>query len=287
MHRAPETLNHDPVTLQDADLRMALRVAARTPEQALMAPIHGLARQLHVVLWRVQDRAVAAQTLGWWQTEIRAMARQQATHPLCRQLQPKVADGTLPTEYFEELLDARLGLLEQPVLESPQAHALYCYRAGSALLLLDGAACSYRARATHRALARLGHALEELRILHELRIDLDHGLCLLPPEEMARAGLRMQDLLAPVPPDTARDLFRAMGERVWRRITEALDEIADEDRLALLPVEVYAGLRRHLLELLDEEDYPVLERRIETGPLRRWWLARRLRRQLSRPAAAT
>lgn len=265
----------------DADLRMALRAAARTPQQALMAPIHAIARQLHEVLWRVQDRAVAAQTLAWWQTEIRAMERQQATHPLTRHLQPKVADGTLPTEYFEELVDARLGLLEQPVLDTPQAHALYCYRAGSALLLLDGAACGYGARATHRALTRLGHALEELRILHELRPDLDHGLCLLPPEEIARAGLRLQDLLAPVPPDTVHDLFRAMGERIWREITGALDEIADEDRAALLPVRVYAGLRRHLLELLDEEGYPVLRRRIEIAPLRRWWLARRLRRQLS------
>jgi len=262
-------------------LLIPLSGLASTPRVvATILPIHALARQLHEILWRIPDRAVAARTLSWWQAEIQAMARQQTSHPWTRQLQPLVADGTLPVAYFEELVDARLDLLEQPDLDTPQAHALYCYRAGSALLLLDGAACGYHDRASHRALARLGHALEELRILHELRTDLDHGLCLLPPEEMARAGLRMQDLKAPLPPETATDLFRALGERIWQELTQGLDEIAEEDRSPLLPVRVYAGLRRHLLELLDEEGYPVLGQRIELGPLRRWWLAHRLRRQL-------
>lgn len=268
----------------DPDLRTALRVSAKDLRQAAIAPIHALAHHLHAVLWRVQEPEVVIHTLHWWREEIHAAGEGRATHPLLVALQPWIREIELPLDYFDELVDARLSLVHQRALETPQDHALHCYRAGSILLLLDGAICGYGARTTHRALTRLGHALEELRILQQLKLDLQHGLFLLPPDEVAAFGLDAAALRQPVLPPEATELFRSIGERVWSILSEAVDEFDPDDRPGLLPVCVHAGLRRHLLELLDEADYPVLQQHVETGPLHRWWLARLLARQCKRNA---
>lgn len=223
------------------------------------------------------DRGVAHLKLTWWQTELQQLASGNARHPLAQPLLPLVQAQPGLLDLFEALLDATInGLNQAPLADHAALLAwLHCQQG---VLLNHYIGCGAPVSATQRqALIELGALLELAYALRGLRQHRRATPLLLPEATLRAARLSGDAVRGAYSSVTLKRVLRC--EIDWLR-SELLT------RSAALPPSVRRGQRLIVtlaacaaegLALTRADDCQVLERRVELLPLRKLWLAWRVR----------
>lgn len=227
-----------------------------------------------------RDRGVAHAKLDWWRAELGRLFAGDPQHPITRILQPRLATFNLPEEYFREILDGVAMDLDYDAYPRFTELTLYLHRLGSTPALLATEILGYRdRRATPRFAHEAGATLLLFERLYEVRQHAQHGRFYLPEDEMRRFGVQPGDLLAAQTTDRVRALFTFQAERIADYRQRALAALPETDRYAQCSLLIRLELAQALLAEIAEDGYRLLEQRTSLTPLRKLWLAWRLRRR--------
>lgn len=258
-------------------LYSALHFEDASRRQALL-PLYALDQVIGDIPLSCHEPEVAIKTLDWWQGEIAAAYRGQATHPATLALQKTLNVHPLAQEYFEELLDAQRLLVSNRQLTDMQELALHYHRSGGALWLMAAEVCGYEERQSHRIVIRLGTAIRQLNTLVRLREYIDHDYILLPEDLMKRHHVSLSDLQQVATTSHVQNLIRDIVKDLLDDIQNDLASLPSEDRWSLRHLIIQAELGLVLLSTIEEVDYKLIEQSIYLTPLQTLWLAWRVKR---------
>ncbi len=265
-----------------SDFRYSLLGLPLAQRQALTA-VTAFCAETTQIVDECRDSGVARTKLDWWRAELDRLFAGEPQHPVTRTLQPRLATFNLPEEYFQEILDGVAMELDYDVYPDIAALALYLHRRGCVPALLAAEILNYQdRRATPRFAHEAGAMLLSLELLCDVRRHAQHGRLYLPEDEMQRQGVHPGDLLAAQTTDRLRQLFALQAERIREYHRRALDCLPDVDRYAQSPLLIRLELAMALLAEIAEDGYRLLEQRVHLTPLRKLWLAWRLRRREKR-----
>lgn len=256
-----------------SSLHYALLFAPRDQRDDLIA-LHAWRNEVLETVDECSDAEVARVKLNFWHEELDRVYTRQARHPAAQALQQAVARHDLPREALEELLAAATMDLEYGAYPDFRALTVYCHRSGGSVAHLAARICRADAD-TELAFAHdLGMAFPLTTQLRRLRRHLAAGRSYLPEDEMARHELSAQSIAAAEANDPrVRALLSEQGERALAFYRSAFERLPQTRRDRLLPMTVLATIYRRLIEELEREGYPVLERSVHLTPLRKLWIA--------------
>ncbi len=268
-----------------ADFHYSLLGLTQAQRQALIA-LQAFNLEITRIAEDCRDPGVARDKLGWWQAEVGRLFASDPQHPVTRALQPQLAAFNLPEEYFREMLDGAAMDLEYDVYPGFSELTLYLHRLGSTPALLAAEVLGYQdRRGTPRFAHEAGSALLLFDRLHEVRRYAQHGRFYFPEDEMHRFGVGPGDLLAAQTADRVQQLFAFQADRIRDYHHRALEQLPVVDCYAQSSVLIRLELAMTLLAEIKADGYRLLEQRISLTPLRKLWLAWRLRRRERRRAA--
>jgi phytoene synthase len=275
---SPDDYCHDLAARQGSDFRYSLLGLPLAQRQALIA-IQALELEIAQIVVECHDPEVARTKLDWWRAEIGRLFAGEPQHPVTRALHPGLSRFNLPEEYFREILDGVAMDLDYDAYPSFAELTLYLHRRGSTPALLAAEILGYQdRRATPRFAHEAGASLLLFDRLCDVRQQARQGRSYLPEDEMRRFGVQPGDLLAAQTTDRLRQLFAFQAERIRDYHRRALEHLPDADRYGQCSLLIRMELALALLAEIAEDDYRLLEQRTRLTPLRKLWLAWRLRR---------
>jgi squalene synthase HpnC/squalene synthase HpnD len=182
-------------------------------------------------------------------------------HAILPALADTITRFEIPTRYFHDLiLGAEMDLTVASYATFDRLSE-YCYRVAGTVGLTCLHVFGFRdARAPDLA-ERLGLAFQLTNILRDVQADYDMGRIYLPLDDLARFGVREQDLMGPLKP-AVRDLLAFSADRAWRFYEEGAPLVAqvDPDSRATL----WALIRTYssLLARIEERGFDVFSSRV-------------------------
>lgn len=197
--------------------------------------------------------------LAEWREDIRrACGGEEPRFPVNRELQPVIARHQLPFGLFDELI--RGCETDLDTLRYPDFAALekYCYRVASVVGLLSIEIFGYTNPRCREYADALGKALQLTNILRDVRNDAERGRIYLPQSELARHGVREDEILRHEYSERFHALAVATAARAREFYRQARAALPPEDRKAMIAAELMASVYWRLLQKLESRRFEVL-----------------------------
>jgi phytoene synthase len=249
------------------------------PEQrhAIMA-LYAFCREVDDVVDECSDPALAQTTLQWWREEIARLYAGTPQHPVTQALQAAVTRYNLPQEHFQEIIDGMAMDLSQTRYTTFKELSLYCYRVASVVGLMAATIFGYEDRRTLKYAHDLGMAFQLTNILRDVGEDAARGRIYIPADELARFGVSEDDILAQHTSGGMRALLQFQAERARNYYDKAFAHLPTADRYRQRSGLIMAAIYLSTLDAIEQQGYPVLERRVRLSPWRKLWIAWRTAR---------
>ncbi|MFN3886600.1 MAG: phytoene/squalene synthase family protein [Aquabacterium sp.] len=242
--------------------------------------------EVSAVPYTVSDPAVGETKLRWWLQQIHNAAQHgQAEHPLLKawlalpEGDRGIRDWTVWTGQVEALLQLlqQTRWLDRPTLlrHVDASTGLAC--TGAALVL--GASDT---AATRDATRRLGRGLRLAHQFARLGQDARAGWVHVPIDTLQAHGVRAHELTRPTdtPPAGWPGLLNALHDEAVQALEEgraAIQALPATDRKACRPLVALALMSQALAHEVRDHGTRVLHERIVLTPLRKSWIAQRVR----------
>jgi phytoene synthase len=218
---------------------------------------------------------------GWRALLDEAASGRTEGHAILPALADTISRFEIPTRYFHDLiLGAEMDLTVASYATFDRLSE-YCYRVAGTVGLTCLHVFGFRDPRAPDLAERLGLAFQLTNILRDVRADHEMGRVYLPLDELARFGVREEDLRGPLTPPL-RDLLAFEADRAWRFYEEGAPLVAqvDPDSRATL----WALIRTYssLLARIEERGFDVFSSRVSlsraekiqfllTAGMTGWW----------------
>jgi phytoene synthase len=196
--------------------------------------------------------------LAAWRDDVRRAAENQVPQfPVNRELQSVIRDYRLPFKHFDELIQGVEMDLDIKRYETAEELDHYCYHVASVVGLLSIEIFGYRNPACRDYAVYLGKALQLTNILRDVRTDAERGRIYLPRADLARFGVREEEILAFAYSDRFAALATATAARAKEFYRLARETLPLEDRRAMVAAELMGSVYWRLLRKLELERFNV------------------------------
>jgi phytoene synthase len=204
------------------------------------------------------SRLAAAASLAGWRNEVAACfeGRQPRT-PQGMALAPHVAAFNLPRKPFEDVIDGVEIDIGQPRFRTFDGLREYCLRVASAVGLVCIEIFGYTNPRCREYAVDLGIALQLTNILRDLGRDLAAGRLYLPTDDLARFGVREDDLRAGRTTGAIRALLDFESKRAREHYRRAAQVLPREDARRLAAARIMGAIYFNLLERIEMGGYEV------------------------------
>jgi phytoene synthase len=246
--------------------------------------LYAFCREVDDTVDECSDTGVARTKLAWWQQEIARMFAGNPGHPVTRALQPAIHSCNLEQSHFDEIIAGMEMDLDNTRYASFQELSVYCYRVASVVGLLSARIFGYRDPQTAEFARDLGTAFQLINILRDIGEDARRNRVYLPLDELDRFGVTREDILRGEETDGFTSLMVFQAERADRYYRQAMENLAEGDRLQQLPSIIMAEIYRANLNEIRADGFRVLKQKTTLPPLRKLWIAWRTRRREIRRA---
>ena len=265
----------DSAGVPPGSLRWYAVLFSGAPDRSLVEALYAFDAELKRIV-DSQSHEAAHARLQWWRGELDRLAAGRPSHPLGQALLPlRDCRGADPALLHERLVGADLELARLTYLTWQELEA-YLYRSAGALQTLIAAtlAGDRELTATERDFARrLGSAVRQAELLHDLERDLARGRLYAPLQALEAAGIDPPALSQHPGRLTASDFAREWRGKVRAELDALPLVLADpEQRSAQRHGLVLAALHARRLE----RDAAAITGRAELAPLPRLWTAWRV-----------
>ena len=196
--------------------------------------------------------------LNQWREDIaRACAGEAPALRVNQELQPFILKHNLPFSLFDELIRGVEMDLEIKRYETYQELEKYCYRVASVVGLLSIEIFGYSNPTARDYADALGKALQLTNILRDVRADAERGRIYLPRAEMARFGVREEEILQ----SKYSERFYALASDVARQARlfyqRARQTLPEQDRRSMAAAELMGSVYWRLLRKLELQRFDV------------------------------
>ena len=262
----------DRAGVPSGSLRWYAVLFSGTPNRPLLEALYAFDTELTRIV-DSQSHEAAHARLQWWRGELDRLAAGRPSHPLGNALLPlRGCRGADPALLHERLVGADLDLARLTYLTWQELEA-YLFRSAGALHTLIAAALAGDRELTaseHAFARRLGAAVRQAELLHDLERDLARGRLHAPLQALEAAGIDPQALAQRPGALAASDFAREWRRRVRAELHALPSVLADPgQRSAQRHGMVLAALHARRLEL----DEAAVTGRAELAPLARLWTA--------------
>ena len=256
----------------------AIRFAHRAARPDL-GRLYGLVRRLDALPRECSDPGVAFKKLAWWREELERGFQGAPRHPATQALADLLTRRPLPRAQFDQLLDGIELEITARGFDSEAAFDDYCRRTGGSIAQLFTAAAGGDADEA-AAGAALGCFSRRVRIVRNLGRDLRQGRLLLPRAPLEAQGAAPARLLDAASAPAVRSVLAEMAPSLRAEYLEAVAAMPQGGRAGLGPACSFGAMAAALLDEIEAGGFDVLERRTSLTPMRKLWIAWRLKRAI-------
>ncbi len=243
----------------------------RRRRQAIMA-LYAFCREVDDAVDECSEPALARVKLEWWRGEVAALNGGSPQHPVSLSLQAAGKNFALDHNLLLEIIDGMEMDLDRQRYPDFRTLSLYTWRVAGAVGLLAATIFGFSHPATARYAIELGHALQLINILRDIREDAERGRIYLPAEALPQGLSSIELLLAARDSTPWQPAFRQLAERARNHWLRAQELLADEDRRNQRPGLIMAELYLATLKEMEQDGLQVLERRVRLTPHYKIWL---------------
>jgi 15-cis-phytoene synthase len=219
------------------------------------------------------DASVARIKLEWWRSQVAAIFGGAPQHPVAQALQPVVKTFNLPQEHFEAVIDGMTMDLDFDRYPDYALLERYCDRVAGVVGLMSAQIFGYSDASTRTYARDLGIAFQLTNIIRDVGEDARRGRVYLPQDEMARFGVTGAELLQERVTPAFKALMAFQVQRARKFYEKAFAALPAVDRRSQRPGLIMAAIYRALLDEIERDGFPVLDRRFSLTPLRKAWIA--------------
>jgi phytoene synthase len=216
-----------------------------------------------------------AELLARWREELERVFNGTPAHPISRALAHNVRRFAIPRRYLEEIIDGVEMDLGRTRYASFEELRLYCYRVASAVGLVCIEIFGYRNPRTRQYAEQLGIAFQLTNIIRDVSEDAGRGRIYLPLEDLARFGVREDEILRGIDTRELRRLLAFEVERARSFYAQAEQALPAEDRAAMVCAEAMRSIYHALLERIASQGCGVIGRRYRLSTPRKLYLVGR------------
>jgi phytoene synthase len=231
-----------------------------------------------------REPAVARIKLEWWRQEIGRLFDGSPRHPVAKALHPIIQSNALAAEQLLEVIEGVDADVEQPHYNTAEELASYCRRIGAFYDLLLARTLGYTNATTGDYARELGAAFRFTQIIRDFAKDAQRGRTYIPMEDLQRFDVPLTNIVNGIDDPNIATLIAFEIERVKSFYDNALDRLAEQDRLQQLPGLLMAAIYRATLDEIERDGCQVLKHRIALPPMRKRWIAWKTRRNEVRRA---
>ena len=228
-----------------------------------------------------------AALLGRWREELERVYGGVPTRAVSRALADSVRRFSIPRHYFDEIIDGVEMDLTRKRYQTFAQLRLYCYRVASAVGLICIEIFGYRNPRARIYAENLGLAFQLTNIIRDVREDAERGRIYLPLEDLARFGVKEEELLSAQHSERFERLMEFEVQRAQEFYHQAELALPAEDRASLLTAEAMRLIYSALLRRIVKSRYRVMDGKLRLSAphkiflVGRAWASGRLRRARS------
>lgn len=204
-----------------------------------------------------------------------ALAGRPDDHPTWPAFLDSVRRYNIPHEYFFEMIEGVASDLEPRTIATFAELYQYCYRVASVVGLTTIHIFGFTSPEAVPLAEKCGIAFQLTNILRDIREDAELGRVYIPAEDLARFGVRVEDLKQGRRTEQFGKLMEFETERArnyYRESAPLLGLVQPQSRPSLWAlIAIYSRLLDHVAE----SRYDVLTRRISLSSLEKSWIVLR------------
>ena len=240
--------------------------------RAIMA-LYAYCREIDDVVDDCPDATLAQEKLNGWRNEVDAMLKGQATHPVTVALFPHLTAYGIQGEHLCALIDGMQMDLNQRAYPDFEALSSYCWHVAGVVGMMAASIFGATQPQTMQYAEKLGLAFQLTNIIRDVGEDVRLGRIYLPADELARFGVKREDLLNLRHTENFAHYMAFMAKRAHTAYDEAFSLLPAADRKAQKPGLIMAAIYRALLLKIEQDGFRTLDRRVSLSSARKLWLA--------------
>jgi phytoene synthase len=235
--------------------------------------LYAFCREVDDTVDETTDQSVARIKLAWWRTEVAAMYKGAATHPVTQALQPHLVPYKLEEQHLQAIIDGmEMDLDQSRYLDYPGLRK-YCWHVAGVVGILSASIFGVTNPRTLEYAEKLGLAFQLTNIIRDVGDDARKGRIYLPVNELQQFNVTAADILNFRHSEKFEALMKFQSDRAHAVYDEAMALLPKEDRRAQRPGLMMAAIYRTVLDEIERDNFKVLHQRISLTPLRKLWLA--------------
>lgn len=241
--------------------------------------VYAFSRLVDDAVDEAADESSARKELALWRRRLAACYGEGAAsaegvpHPLLPELKKTVENFGIPRSYFDDLLAGMEMDLSKKRYATFAELETYCYHVAGTVGLLCNHLFGYDEEAARRYAVLLGKAFQLTNIIRDVGKDARLGRIYLPAEEMQRFGVEEKDVMEGRRSDAFLSLMNFEAERASGYFAMAFEALSYQKRRKIVPAEMMAAFYQALLEKTHAENYPVFEKKVSLGAMKKILLA--------------
>jgi 15-cis-phytoene synthase len=213
-------------------------------------------------------------SLEQWRAALdQALAGRCGASPILPAFHHTVTRYQIPPRYFHEMIDGVASDLAPRRFETFAQLYRYCYQVASTAGLSTIHVLGFDSPDAPPLAEKCGIAFQLTNILRDIREDAARGRIYLPDEDLARFGVREEDLGGGLRTPEFIELmdFETQRARAYYRESQPLVGLIDRRGRAALAA--LAAIYSRLLDHIERSNYDVFTRRISLGTPEKLWIA--------------
>ncbi|HET9843380.1 MAG TPA: presqualene diphosphate synthase HpnD [Gammaproteobacteria bacterium] len=244
------------------------------PQKEAMLALYAYCREIDDVVDEIKDPLVASKTLSWWHDETERLFQGSPQHPVTKALFVHLQSVAWPKSLFYDLLTGMSTDLQDPYFETFQDLERYCYCVAGSVGILSTYVFSFQNPSTLEYAKHLGTCLQLINIVRDLGEDLRRNRVYLPEEDLLHFKLSRHKLLnLEYSAKDLQPLLTLQANRAKNFFELAMRHLSSHDRKHQKAGLIMANIYLKLLQLLEQEKFEVLEKKIKLTPLKKLWIA--------------
>jgi len=244
-----------------SNFAFAFLLLPKARRKALKAA-YGFCRVVDDAVDEVTDRDEGLRILAVWREQLKLVYHGQATTDEGRELQQAVLAFRIQEKDLADILTGvEMDLVKTRYQTFGELYD-YCYHVASAVGLVAIEIFGHSDAKTKIYAEKLGIALQLTNILRDVREDAGRGRIYLPAEDLARFGVKEEDLLAGHYTDAFCDLMTFEAGRAHRYYEEARAVLPKAARRKLASAETMGDIYFELLRTMEGRGFRVFDARV-------------------------
>jgi squalene synthase HpnD len=235
--------------------------------------LYAFCREVDDVVDECTESSVARMKLAWWRTQVDALFKGHAEHPVMKALAPHIQPYGLQERQLYAVIEGMEMDLDHDRYADWAALRKYCWHAAGVVGEMSAAIFGPSTPDTLAYARHLGIAFQLTNIIRDVGDDARRGRIYLPQEDLARFGVTTTEIMQGMYTDRYTELMKFETERAREHYRAAMRALPDAERRAQRPGLMMAAIYATLLDEIERDRWHVLDQRISLTPIRKFWLA--------------